>query len=86
VVFFAMAMTALDGMCLWTTEKVLFVSKNNPSVKIILRSFGCGATDSTSPNTGVVKATYYTSHFFILSPIDTTKIDRTIWLPVNDKE
>jgi predicted membrane channel-forming protein YqfA (hemolysin III family) len=86
VVFFAMAATALDGMCLYTTESVLFVNKNNPSEKIILRSFGCGATDSTSPNMEVVKATYYTSHLFILSPIDTTKIDRTIWLPVHDNE
>jgi len=45
-----------------------------------------GATDSTSPNMEVVKATYYTSHLFILSPIDTTKIDRIIWLPVHNKD
>ncbi len=84
-VLYLMAMASFGDMCAWYTEKILFENKNDRSQKILLRNFGCGATDSSSPLLQVVKATYYTSHFFHLTPIDTTKIDRTVWLPVPDK-
>ncbi len=76
-VFVAFA-TALD-LCGWTTDKSLFVMKNDSATKIVLRDFGCGAVDSTSPDYVVVKVKYLTSHFIWISNIDTTKIDRSVW-------
>ncbi len=47
---FVMFMTVFAGMCDWITDKVLFENNKNPTTKIVQRSFGCGATDS-SPGT-----------------------------------
>ena len=86
LVLFVMAMAAFGDMCNWDTERILFENKNDRSQKILLRSFGCGATDSSSPLLQVVKATYYTPHLFHLTAIDTTTIDRTVWLPVHNSQ
>ena len=81
---FAIA-TALSGLCSWTTEKILFENKNDKSTKIVLRDFGCGAVDSTSPTPGVFKIKYYTSHFIWVSEIDTNKIDKNLWIRIENK-
>ena len=80
VILFA---TALDGMCQWNTTKDLFENITDPSTKIVLRDFGCGATDSTSPTYQVFEITNYTSYFMRINPVDTNKIDKAQWKRIN---
>jgi len=85
VSLYILALVSLGDMCTSTVVRTLFENKYNHSDKIVLRSFGCGATDSTSPTYGVVRAKYLTSHLFWRTDIDTTKLDRTVWVRVVDK-
>ena len=74
--------TGLDGMCGHSIVKTLFEKNNDPSEKIVIRDFGCGATDSSPSVRSVEKLSYYTSHFYIASPVDTMKLDRDQWVRV----
>lgn len=84
-IVFAFA-TALDGLCAWTTDKVLFEKINEPSVKIVSREYGCGAVDTGSPTHNIFKIKYFTSHLILVSPIDTTKINKAIWRRNNNND
>lgn len=66
-------------MCRWTNGKILFTSSKNHSTKIILREYGCGATDSGKPNYKVCKVKYLSSSFIWVTRIDTTKINKIVW-------
>lgn len=71
---------ALNFMCDWYTEEILFDHETDSSQKIVLRSYGCGATDSTPPDYGTFKIHYYTSHIIWVTAIDTLAIDKRIWM------
>jgi hypothetical protein len=71
--------TAMDGMCHYTNVRTIFQKKSDTSEKIVLRDFGCGATDSSPATVSVSSIKYYTSHFFIASPADTLKINMAEW-------
>ena len=86
VTLYILALVSLGDMCRSTVERALFENRNDHSDKIVLRSFGCGATDGTSSSHAVVRAKYITSNLFWRTNIDTTKLDRTVWVRVDDKE
>ena len=68
-----------SGMCAWATERILFDNSENPSKKIVLREFGCGATDSGSPVIRVCKIKTITPYLIWVTKADTTSIDRQVW-------
>ena len=68
-----------SSMCLWSTRRILFEKKNDRSIKIIERDFGCGATDSSPGTVAIFKITEITPFFMYASRIDTTRIDKNEW-------
>ena len=83
---FILFMTVFAGMCRWTNNKILFENINNTKTKIVLRDFGCGATDSGSPTYKVCKIKNITPFLIWVTSIDTTKIDRQLWRRAENKE
>ncbi len=83
---FILFMSIWAGMCRWTNNKVLFNNLNDKTTKIVLRDFGCGATDSGSPSYKVCKIKTILPSLIWVTGIDTTKIDRQIWQRVKNKE
>jgi hypothetical protein len=84
-VFFLIAIASFGNMCSYSTGKTIFINKKNKD-RIVLRYFGCGATDSTPASTHVSKIRYFTPLFMLVSDIDTTKIDRRQWVRVATTE
>lgn len=83
---FILFMTVFAGMCRWTNSKVLFENKSDNTTKIVLRDFGCGATDSGNPTYKVCKIKNITPVLIWVTSIDTAKINRQIWQRVENKE
>ena len=79
-------MSIWAGMCRWTNNKVLFNNVHDKTIKIVLRDFGCGATDSGSPTYKVCKIKNILPSLIWVTEIDTTKIDRQIWQRVVNRE
>ena len=75
----------LGNMCAWTTDKVFFENKQNSSIKIVQRGFGCGATDSDYPTYKTFKIREITSDFIWATKIDTNKIDKNEWIRIENK-
>ena len=75
-------MIFVGGMCAWTTDKVLFEHKQQSTIKIEKRSFGCGATDSSPSTPGVFKVRNFTPYFVYITRIDTNEINKSEWLRV----
>lgn len=84
--FFILLFSAFADMCAWKDNRTLFIKAGDPTTKIILRSYGCGATDSGYPVYKVFKIKNLTSSFVSVTDIDTTKIDKTHWIYVNREE
>lgn len=78
-----MFMTLFFEMCDSTTVKVLFENKQNASIKIVERSFGCGATDSSPATFKIFKIREISSYLIWVTAIDTTQIDKSKWKRVN---
>lgn len=74
-----MFMTSFTGMCDWTTDKVYFENKQNPSTTIVQRSFGCGATDSSPATIEVYKLRELTPYLIWVTSADTNQIDKNEW-------
>lgn len=75
-------MSAFSGMCNTTNVKSLYESVDNSNTKIMIRNFGCGATDSGPPIVYVHKVEYFTDYFIRSTEIDTTKINLAEWIKV----
>ena len=75
-----------SSMCAWTTDKVFFENRQNHSVKIVQRSFGCGATDSDYPTVKVFKIREITPVFIWVTKIDTNKINKNEWIRIENTE
>lgn len=73
------------NMCTWSTGPTLFISKKKSSEKIVLRDFGCGATDSSPGTFGIFKVTTITPSFIYANKIDTSKINSTEWVRLGQK-
>lgn len=76
--------TVFASMCKWTDNKILFENIHDNTTKIVLRNFGCGATDSGTPNYKVCKIKNISPALIWLTNIDTTKIDKQIWRRVDN--
>jgi hypothetical protein len=76
----------LGSTCAWTTDKVFFENKQNSSVKIVQRHFGCGATDSSYPTVKVFRVREITSDLIWVTEIDTTQIDKSEWIRIENEE
>jgi hypothetical protein len=75
-----------SDMCAWTTRKTLFENKQNSSIKIVLRSYGCGATDSSYPTYETFKIREITSDIIWgATEIDTNQINKNEWRRIEDK-
>ena len=84
--FFIIVMTAFAGMCDWTTDKIFFENKQNSSIKIVQRSFGCGATDSSPATLKVFKVSEITPYLIWVTSIDTNQINKSEWIRIENKE
>jgi hypothetical protein len=76
---FIMFMTVFAGMCDDTTDKVFFENKQRPSTKIVQRSFGCGATDSSPATMKVSQIREITPYLIWVTSVDTNQIDKSEW-------
>jgi hypothetical protein len=81
---FMFAVTVFGGMCDWSDGKILFVDNSDKANKIILRSYGCGATDSGSPIYKVFEVRSIISYLNSVTAIDTTKLDKRDWTRIQD--
>lgn len=79
VVVFIMIMTLFAGMCDWTTDKVFFESKQSSATKIVQRSFGCGATDSSPATIRLFKVREFTPYLIWVTSVDTNQINKSEW-------
>ena len=84
--FFFMVITLFASMCSWTTGKVFFESKQDRSIKIVERDYGCGATDSGRPICKIFKVKNITNYLIWVTEIDTNKIDKSQWVKIDTKE
>ncbi len=87
-VMFVMLMAVLGNMCSNSDGQVLFQSKSDLSDKIVVRYFGCGATDSTPATLSIAHIKYFTPHVFIVKEkhMDTTTIDHSKWVRVQQEK
>jgi hypothetical protein len=74
-----MTIIAFGSMCGWTTERELYEYKQIPTTKIILRSYGCGAVDSSPILYKVSEISQVTPYLIWSADIDTNKIDKSDW-------
>ena len=73
---------SMFDMCSWTNRQVLYMHKNDSNIKIIVKDFECGATDSGELLTGVYQVQTITKYFIRSTKIDTTEIDKSEWIKV----
>ena len=87
-VVFVMVLAILGDMCEYSERQVLFQNRNDSSDKIVLRDFGCGATDSTPATTSIAHIKYFTPHIFIVKEkyMDTSTIDHSKWIRVQQEK
>ena len=74
-----MLVVAFGSMCSWTTDKVIFETKTVMGTQIVMRSFGCGATDSGTPLTKVQQVKHFGRYYIWVTDVDTNTIDKTRW-------
>jgi hypothetical protein len=79
ITFYLIAIASLSNMCSWTTVNTLYENTENPSVKIVEREFGCGATDSSNPTKRLFKTKQVTPFFVWVTEFDTASVDKTKW-------
>lgn len=91
ILFASVAMTGIFclymqpfNMCSWSNDKILFMHKNQSSVHICQRSFGCGATDSSPPVCKIRKSIAITPLFVFYLPVDTNEITVADWTRINE--
>lgn len=79
---FIMIISILSDMCAWTNRQFLYEHKNDSNTKIIVRDFGCGATDSEPPTVGIYKVRRFTDYFIRSTKVDTATIDKNEWIKI----
>ncbi len=68
-----------NAMCTWTEWKTVFVHKNDPGRRIVVRGLGCGALDSGPPAMRTVEIVALSNWLNHIQEVDTTLIDRSRW-------
>jgi hypothetical protein len=77
--FLIYAISAMDFSCTSVNKQVLFVNEHDPSSKIFLREYGCGAWSGAAPKMEVVRVDTILYKFIRTSKVDTITLDRKIW-------
>ena len=85
VIYFIVGILSFGSLCGYTFDNFLFENKENPKVKIIKKSFGCGAVDSTPATMHFYKSIDFLNIFRWISEIDTTKINKAEWNRIDNK-
>ena len=75
---------SVDSTICGISEKVLFENNKWHDIKIVERSYGCGATDTDFPEYKVYKIVPIISLFNLVTKFDTSQIDLENWKLVND--
>jgi hypothetical protein len=79
LVMIIMGMSALAGMCSWSNGEVLYQHRLQKGTRIVVRYYGCGATDSGSPTKKICTISQITPFFIRVAAADTTGLDPEIW-------
>jgi len=80
LIFILIIFAFASHMCAWTVNSILFEKKIDTSVKIIDRSYDCGAWDSSDASGKIFKVRKLTNYFIWATEIDTVGIDRNVWI------
>ncbi len=80
--FFA-TLFLFGSMCSYTTRQVLYISKQDVNRKIVVRDFGCGATDSSPATLHIQEVQTIGGLFIKVSKADTTNLNPQQWVRVN---
>ncbi|HLA57354.1 MAG TPA: hypothetical protein VK622_01265 [Puia sp.] len=72
-------------MCAYSNDIVLFENKANANLKIVERSYGCGAYDSDMPKYEVFKVRSFGKFVRYIAKTDTLALNRNEWTAVNTK-
>lgn len=83
--FICLVGVIFSDMCSSSYHRVLFEEKENTSHKIVERSFGCGATDSSPAHVSVFELWEVTPLFIWVEKVDTSHIDLKEWNRVEDQ-
>ncbi|RYG00165.1 MAG: hypothetical protein EOO07_35810 [Chitinophagaceae bacterium] len=81
IIFFLYGIVSLGSMCNYSTGETVFTNRHSSTTKIVKRYFGCGATDSTPPTITLARQTDVLSLFWYYTKIDSSRIDRSVWMP-----
>jgi len=74
-----------EGLCSSTTKDTLFINREEPSSRIFLREFGCGAA-SGGERDEIIRIDTVFGIFIRVNEVDTTSLDRSIWVRQSDAE
>jgi hypothetical protein len=74
-----------EGLCGSTTKDTLFVNREQPASRIFLREFVCGAA-SAGEREEIVRIDTVFGVFIRVNEVDTTSLDRSIWIRQPDAE
>lgn len=80
--FFVLFISAIVfwDMCDETISAPVYFNKFDNKQKIVIRDFGCGATDSTPNSISCCLYSEVGLIFYKLTPVDTTMLDKNSWI------
>lgn len=68
-----------SAMCAWTENRTSYINREDPGQRIVMRDFGCGATDGSPSVKKVFVVEVLNSWFISARQVDTTAIDKKQW-------
>lgn len=77
-----MVILTFSDWCAYNTFKTLAVYKTDTTRKLVLRDFGCGATDSSPASFHTFESKTYGNIFISYRRVDTSKINKTLWTQI----
>lgn len=86
VIFAGASILAFGDLCSLTNDKILFKHRTDKNRIIMLRSFGCGAVDSTPNVNSAYELKPITTWLNTAAYVDTHAIDHSQWERVSTKQ
>lgn len=83
--FYLIAFCLGNTMCGYIIDKTLFVNSKSTSIKIAVRHYDCGATDSGPAQYEMVKINSGLPMINFVTKIDTTILDKKDWIGIEGK-
>ncbi|MFN8287627.1 MAG: hypothetical protein U0V74_12770 [Chitinophagales bacterium] len=81
VYLFAFTMFLFADMCSYSTRQILYINKSNNERQIVVRDFGCGATDSSPASIHIQEVQTIAGLFMKVREADTTALNKSEWIP-----